>query len=328
MTDFSAPPPPLSVLALTDRIELMSTFIRIVEAGSMSAAARQLGASQPTVSRRLQLLERSLGLRLLHRSTHAMKLTEDGARCFERAKHLLAEWAAFEADLRGVGSEPEGRLRVVAPHAFGQQHLVGPLVQFMRRHPRVTVDWLLHDGAPDFLGQGIDCAIQVGPVRDPALVAIRVAEVPRIVVAAPGLLAGAAPPAQAAELAHWPWLALQQYYLKEVVLTHMTSGATCRHQFQPRLTTDSLYALRSAALLGLGICVASAWLLADDLASGKLVHLTPEWQAASLPVYIVYPYSNFYPAKLRRFVDTMRTAMPGAMGAAISGHAVLDGKVL
>ena len=110
-----------------DRMALMQTFVRIVEAGSLSAAAAQLGTTQPTVSRRLQALERSLGLPLLQRSTHRMKLTEDGERCFERAKELLANLEAFDADMRGTGDQPEGTLRVVVPHAFGQQQLVGPL---------------------------------------------------------------------------------------------------------------------------------------------------------------------------------------------------------
>src|SRR3954471_3408985 len=124
-----------------DRIELMETFVRIVEAGSLSAAALQMGATQPTVSRRLQALERSLGLRLLQRSTHAMTLTADGERCYEGAKELIASWKAFESELRGAEDEPEGLLRVVAPHAFGQQLLVGPLSEYMRDHPRVTVEW-------------------------------------------------------------------------------------------------------------------------------------------------------------------------------------------
>src|SRR5690349_1534783 len=91
--------------ATADRLELMQTFIRIVDAGSLSAAAARMGTTQPTVSRRLQALERSLGLRLLQRSTHAMKLTEDGVRCYERAKELLASWDMLEADLRGASDE-------------------------------------------------------------------------------------------------------------------------------------------------------------------------------------------------------------------------------
>ena len=292
-----------------DRIELMQTFVRIVEAGSLSAAAVQMGATQPTVSRRLQALERSLGLRLLHRSTHAMKLTEDGARCFERAKELLASWSAFEADLRGAGDEPEGTLRVVAPHAFGQQVLVGPLADYLRRHPGVAVEWLLHDREPDFIADGIDCAIQVGDRLDPMRVAIKLSEVPRIVVASPALLAGAPPPTHAAGLAQLPWIALRTFYRNEIVLTHATSGEVCRLPLQPRLSTDSLYAVQSAAVLGLGAAVVSAWAMKDDLATGRLVHLVPDWQAAPLPVHLVYPYARFYPAKLRRFVEAMRHAM-------------------
>jgi len=310
----------------TDRIELMRTFVRIVEAGSLSAVASQLGATQPTVSRRLQALERSLGLRLLQRSTHAMKLTEDGQRCYARAKEMLASWDVFEAELRGAGDEPEGLLRVVAPHAFGQALLIAPLTDFLRRHPRVTADWRLHDRAPDFIAEGIDCAIQVGEVSDPGLVAIRLAQVPRIVVAAPSVLAGRPLPRHAEELGSLPWLALSTYYRNEVVLRHETADSSgmernvervARVPIQPQLSTDSLFALRSAALLGLGVCIASAWAVAEDVAQGRLLHLAPAWQAAPLPVSLVYPYAPHYPAKLRRFVEHIRQTTPAAMGAVL-----------
>jgi len=308
-------PKPAPVAA--DRIELMQTFVRIVEAGSLSAAALQMGATQPTVSRRLQALERSLGLRLLQRSTHAMKLTEDGARCFERAKELLESWQAFESELRGVGDEPEGVLRVVAPHAFGQQLLIGPLGDYMRRYPRVTVDWLLHDRphqrTPDFIGEGIDCAIQVGEVTDASAVAIRLSEVPRIVVAAPAVLRGGPLPAHAAELAALPWLAARNFYRTEMLLTHAGSGEVCGVSFHPKLSTDSLYALRSATLQGLGVAVISAWMLGEDLQQGRLLHLAPQWVASPLPVYLVYPHARFYPAKLRRFIEAMRAELPAAV---------------
>lgn len=303
--------------ASTDRVELMQTFVRIVEAGSLSAAAAQMGTTQPTVSRRLQMLERSLGLRLLQRSTHAMKLTEDGERCYGRAKELVGSWEAFEADLRGARDEPEGTLRVVVPHAFGQQRLVGPLAAYLGRHPRVNVEWLLHDRTPDFIADGIDCAIHVGEVSDPAVVAIRLAQVPRIVVAAPSLLAqpDMQPDMQPDALAALPWLSIRTFYRTEVTLTHAASGETRQLAFRPRVSTDSLYALRSAAILGLGVAVASAWMVADDIALGRLVHLVPQWQASPLPLQLIYPYARFYPAKLRRFVETMREAVPRAMAA-------------
>jgi len=296
-----------------DRIELMQTFVRIVEAGSLSAAAAQLGTTQPTVSRRLQALERSLGLKLLQRSTHGMKLTGDGERCFAHAKELLESWRALEDDLRGATDVPRGLLRVVVPHAFGQDQLVAPLTEYLQHHAQVSVDWLLHDRRPDFIAEGIDCAVMVGTVNDPALIAVRLAEVPRIVVASPSLLP-AGPGAANAPLAELPWLALKTYYRNEVTLQHREDGREQRFAIQPRMATDSLYALRQAAQAGLGACIASHWIVADDIAQGRLVHLAPDWQASPLPVYLVYPPARFYPAKLRRFIELMRERMPGIVG--------------
>jgi len=298
---------------LTQRLDLLQTFVRIVEAGSLSAAAAQLRTTQPTVSRRLQALERSLGLRLLQRSTHAMKLTEDGQRCYEHARELLARWERFGEELRGPADEPEGHLRIQAPHAFGQVLLMAPLVAFLRRHPRVTVEWLLNDRTPNFMAEDIDCAIQVGEVSDAALVAIRMWEVPRIVAAAPALMHGRALPQHPSELAELPWLALHTFYRHELVLTPVAGGEPYRLAMRPRMSTDSLFAMRTAALMGLGACAASAWTLADDVREGRLLHLAPQWQTAPLPVNLIYPPSRFPPLRLRRFIEAMRHAMPAAM---------------
>lgn len=298
----------------TDRLDLLHTFVRIVEAGSLSAAANQMGTTQPTVSRRLQALERMLGLRLIQRSTHAMKLTEDGDRCFAHARTLLDSWQLIEADLRGLQDEPRGTLRVLAPHAFGQGQLIAPLVEFLNRHPAVSVEWLLHDRNPDFIAEGIDCAIRVGRVDDPGLVAIRLAEVPRIVVAAPGLIDARQPPGDAAALAGLPWIALRTFYRDEVQLSHAASGRSCRFPIQPRMATDSLYALRQAACAGLGAAISSSWVVAEDIEGGRLVRLAPDWEAEALPVHLVYPHARFYPARLRAFVALMRTHVPALAG--------------
>ncbi|MDN0085695.1 LysR family transcriptional regulator [Crenobacter sp. SG2305] len=291
-----------------ERIELMLTFLRIVEAGSLSAAAVQLGTTQPTISRRLQMLERSLGLRLLQRTTHTMRLTQDGERCYERAKELLAGWARFESELKGAREEPEGILRVIVPHAFGQERLIGPLARYLRQHAGMSVEWLLHDdrAIQDYIAAGIDCAIQVGEVTDPGLIAIALAQVPRIVVAAPDLLNGRPVPQDAAELVELPWLALRTFYRNEVLLTHSVTRKRKRISIKPRFSTDSLYALRSAAMQGVGVGIGSHWVMTEALASGQLIQLTPEWQAEPLPVSLVYPYARFYPARLRRFIDLIR----------------------
>ncbi len=294
----------------SDRIALLETFVRIVEAGSLSAAAAQLGSTQPTVSRRLQQLERMLGVRLLQRSTHRMALTDDGSRCYERAKDLLAGWQMLESDVRGADDQPSGHLRVVAPHAFGQQQLIGPVADYLQRYPRMTVEWLLHDRMPDFIGEGIDCAIRVGEVGDPSVIALRLAEVPRIAVTSPALLDGRPVPVHASELADLPWLALRTFYRDEVTLTHAETGEAVSFPIRPRMSTDGLQAIRNAALRGLGAAIASEWALVDDLATGQLVHLAPDWRAAPLPVHLVYPPARHQPARLRRFIDAMRVAVP------------------
>jgi DNA-binding transcriptional LysR family regulator len=290
-----------------DRFVLMQTFIRIVEAGSLSAAAARLGTTQPTISRRLQTLERSLGLRLLQRSTHSMTPTEAGARYYEQARAFVDDWGAFESDLRGAIDEPEGLLRVVVPHAFGQQHLLAPLANFLRRYPRVAVEWYLNDGSPRLIEHGLDCEIRVGPVLDPSLVAIRLADVPRVMVAAPALLDGRTP-ATPDEVAALPWLSFATYYRNDIVLTHR-QGESRTLALRPRFYTDNVYALRSAALQGLGVAVASGWVVEEDVARGDLVHLLPDWRAPALPVTLLYPHARFYPAKLRRFIDTVRDSM-------------------
>lgn len=199
---------------------------------------------------------------------------------------------------------------------------MAPLLDYLRRYPEVQVEWLLHDRRADFIAEGIDCAIQVGQVLDPAAIALRLAEVPRIVVAAPPLVAQHPPATAAQDLADWPWMALNTFYQREVCLTHAQHGMQ-RFAIQPRLSTDSLYALRSAALAGLGVGIASAWMVQEDLRAGRLQHLVEGWEAAPLPVSLVYPQAAFYPARLRCFLDAMRAAMPGLTGmrAATRGSA-------
>ncbi|UUX94435.1 LysR family transcriptional regulator [Aquabacterium sp. J223] len=306
-------PGPPAVTA--DRLALLATFVRIVEAGSLSAAAAQLQATQPTVSRRLQALERALGLRLLQRSTHSLQLTDDGRRCYERGRELLAGWAAMEADLRGLDEAPQGPLRVLAPHAFGQDRLMAVTAAFLQRHPGVSVEWLLDDDTHNLIGRGIDCAIHVGAVGDESLVAIRLSEVKRVVVGAPSLFGDAAPPRSPADLAALPWLALRTFYRDEVALQPLGGGPLQRIALKPRLSTDNLFALRTAALAGLGLAVVSHWAVVEDIAQGRLLHLVPGWEAAPLPIHLLYPYASFYPARLRRFIEAMREALPPTVSA-------------
>ncbi len=297
-----------------DRVELMRTFVRIVEAGSLSAAARQLNTTQATISRRLQSLEAMLGVKLVLRTTHAMKLTDDGERGYQHAKHIIDAWLALEDGLNVTEDEPVGTLRVRAPHAFGQQQLLTPLLSFLARYPNLSVEWMLNDKTVDFLSDNIDCAIRVGAEVDPATVSVLLAEVPRSVVASPALLAQFASIAVPEQLSSLPWIAVNTFYQHNVSLSHQHSREPVTFPITPRLSTDSIYVARNAALAGLGVVVVSSWTVTEDIAQGRLVELVPDWQAAPLPVHLVYPWARYYPTRLRKFLELMKKVMPELAG--------------
>ncbi|EMM5415509.1 LysR family transcriptional regulator [Citrobacter amalonaticus] len=297
-----------------DRVELMRTFVRIVEAGSLSAAARQLNTTQATISRRLQSLEAMLGVKLVLRTTHAMKLTDDGERGYQHAKHIIDAWLALEDGLNVTEDEPVGTLRVRAPHAFGQQQLLTPLLCFLARYPNLSVEWMLNDKTVDFLSDNIDCAIRVGAEVDPATVSVLLAEVPRSVVASPALLAQFATISVPEQLSSLPWIAVNTFYQHNVSLSHQHSREPVTFPITPRLSTDSIYVARNAALAGLGVVVVSSWTVTEDIAQGRLVELVSDWQAAPLPVHLVYPWARYYPTRLRKFLELMKKVMPELAG--------------
>lgn len=296
-----------------DRVELMRTFVRIVETGSLSAAARQLSTTQATVSRRLQSLETLLGARLLLRTTHATRLTDDGERCYQHARRVIDSWLALEDEVGQAEDEPVGVLRVRAPHAFGQEQLLKPLTEFLQRYPQLSVEWMLNDKSVDFLSDNIDCAIRVGAEVDPATVSVQLAEVPRSVVASPALLARFPKVNKPEDLQALPWIAISTFYQRHVELFDGAAQPT-RIAITPRLSTDSLYVARNTALTGLGVALVSSWTVKEDIQEGRLIPLLPEWQPTALPVHLVYPWSRYYPARLRRFLEMMKQVMPGIAG--------------
>lgn len=296
-----------------DRVELMRTFVRIVETGSLSAAARQLSTTQATVSRRLQSLETLLGARLLLRTTHATRLTDDGERCYQHARRVIDSWLALEDEVGQAEDEPVGVLRVRAPHAFGQEQLLKPLTEFLQRYPQLSVEWMLNDKSVDFLSDNIDCAIRVGAEVDPATVSVQLAEVPRSIVASPALLARFPKVSKPEDLQALPWIAISTFYQRHVELFDGAAQPT-RIAITPRLSTDSLYVARNTALTGLGVALVSSWTVKEDIQEGRLIPLLSEWQPTALPVHLVYPWSRYYPARLRRFLEMMKQVMPGIAG--------------
>ncbi|WP_343636096.1 LysR family transcriptional regulator [Roseateles sp.] len=303
-----------------DRLALLQTFLRVAEAGSFSAAAQQLATTQPTVSRRVQMLESLLGARLVERSTRGLRLTEEGERCAAQAQDLIDGWQSLAEELDG-GDELAGTLRLRVPHAFGQSQLIDPLAAFLTRHPRVSVEWMLQDQLPDFSRENVDCSLLVGEISQPNLIATQLAEVPRVLVAAPALakklpkgLDRKSPEEIAALLGAQPWLALLAFYRDGIDLTASKGEGRMHVSFRPRLGTDSLFALIESVRRGLGLALVSQWAVMDDLAQGRLVRLLPDWCASPLPISLVYPSRRLQPARLRAFLQVMREVIPTMRG--------------
>lgn len=292
-----------------DRLELMSTFIRIVESKNLSAAALSLNTTQPTVSRRLKTLEQSLGLKLIQRTTHQMQMTEEGRRFYHHAKEIIERWEVIEAEMTGARTLPTGVLRVQVPQALGIGKFNNVLAKYLQNYQQVDIEWILSDKTPDFISENLDCAIKVGNIDDPNLIAVKIFELPRIIAASRDLVLNAKKISTPTELSHHPWLSFKTHYQDRISLFHLKTKEEVTLKIHPRFSSDSLLAMREVALMGLGIGVFSKWIIEKDLRDGQLVQLCKDWQAVSLPVYLIYPQSRLKPAKLQKFIELIKSPL-------------------
>ncbi|USR65327.1 LysR family transcriptional regulator [Providencia stuartii] len=296
-----------------DRLELLNTFLRIVDSGSLSSAARQLNTTQATISRRLKTLETIMGATLLFRNTHSLKLTDCGFLCYENAKQLLANWENLQDSLNVSKHSPTGLLKIRVPHAFGQIQLLESIFDFMNENTLVTVDWSLSDELPNFLKEKLDCSIYVGDKLDPNHIAIPLGEVPRIVVSSPSI-AGLDSLETVSNLSSLPWVSLSTFYKFDVTLKHMKTHQKEKINITPRFFTDNLFSLKEAVMKGLGIAVISSWMVTEELKTGKLINVAPNWESNSLPVYMLYPYATYYPERLKSFISKIKADIKNIEG--------------
>jgi DNA-binding transcriptional LysR family regulator len=289
-----------------DRLDELAIFVAIVDEGSLAAAGRKLRRSPPAVTRALAALEERVAARLLERTTRRSRPTEAGRRLVDHARAVLA---GYGDAVREVGAGPvRGVLRVTAPLVFGRRHVTPVVASFLDVHPGVRVDLVLSDRNLDLIGDGLDVALRIGPLADSSLVARRVGEVRRMLVASPSYLAGRAAPRTPADLAR-----------HDVVFTATRpgspswqfGGATGRRavRLTPRLLLNDVEAALLAVRAGRGIGRALSYQVADDLASGTLVRLLPEIEPAPLPVQLIVPSARHLAAKSRSFVDHAARAL-------------------
>ncbi|MEM9062202.1 MAG: LysR family transcriptional regulator [Pseudomonadota bacterium] len=294
-----------------DRLSLLETFARISDRGSISAAARDLGLSQASASRQLRELEDRMGAQLIRRTTHSLALTPAGHAALADARVLIADWSAFEERHAALGDAVRGPLKVVAPVALGQTHLVDMAARFLIDHPDVTLEWELEDDPIRFAERGCDCWIKIGPVPDDTLVVRTMGRVERLIVSAPDLLRRSLKDPR--ELEAVPFIALAPFEGGSLTLTNH-EGATVSLTLRPRMTTNNIVSILRAVRLGAGAAVMPTWFVAQDLNDGQLVDVLPGWRARDLSINAAFLPARNQPKRLEAFLQFLGTgvrAMPG-----------------
>lgn len=292
-------------MRILDRFDLMRLFVRIAEAGSLSAAGRSIGLSQPSASRQLKQLETLLGVLLVQRSTHDLTLTDAGKRFLEDARTMLADWENAAETLRSERDELRGPIRVATPVALGQTLLAKIASQFLVRHPAVSLDWRLIDEPGDLVVGGYDLWIRAGPILDQNLIVRELWRIERTIVAAAGF-----PPAVHPEaLADTPSVVLRTYVPREVPLAGPRKQTKIL-KLKPAFTTDNIYAAIVAVREGVGYGILPFWAVQDDLDSGQLVQLCPSWRPPFLKLSVAYPPTRYRPVRVSAFLDYLRSEIP------------------
>ena len=298
-----------------DRLTLLQTFSRIAESGSLSAAGRDLNLSQPTVSRQLAELEDRLKTQLIRRTTHSLALTDAGRELLLDAKDLLEGWTALEDHFLNAQADITGRLKIVAPVALGQSHLARIAVAFQTTYPNVTLNWELEDGDIRFAEVGCDCWIKVGPVPDDTLIVHTIGTAERLVTLSPKLLRDNATLKTPKDIEALPFVGLTPFEGGRISLQRKT-GRSISIKPKLRMETNNIFALKEAALAGLGACVLPRWFIEAELNKGRLTDPLSQWRAPTLPIQVAYLPGRHQPKRLRAFLDVITTEIPSIPGIA------------
>ena len=282
----------------------MSIFVRTVETGSISAAARQLGLSSQMAGRHIRQIEERFGTRLLTRSTRNQSLTEVGRLYFEQCKRALAQVEAAEAILAAHSDGPRGRLRIASPPSFASNHLAPLLTRFLREFTDIQVDLTVTDTLVDVVDDGFDLAFWVGSLPSSTLNVRTLAPYRRMVVAAPDYLSGKIVPACPDDLRQHDCLDSSVSPHGPSRIWHFSRGsASYDVAIRGRLRVSDERVLVDAALSGAGVLLGCRSLLRDHVREGRLVRLLSDYEIDSLPINVLFPAQPDMPRQVRRFLD-------------------------
>jgi DNA-binding transcriptional LysR family regulator len=286
-----------------DLVAAMQVFVRVAEAGGFTSVARETHTTQPTVSRLVAALEDHLGARLLHRSTRAVSLTDDGKQFYELARRALEAITEAENAVGKRRARAFGRLRLGTPVAFGRLHVVPRMPSFFELNSEVQVELVMSDSFVDLVGEGIDLAIRIGEIGDPTLIARRIGDTRRVTVASGPYLARWGEPVHPTDLAKHDC----------IIYTRLSTGNAWHFAgpdgeivvpVQGRYHADNSEGVREGVLGGLGVAVIPIWLFNDDeLSRGAVRVILRDFEPKTLPIHAVYPSRRLVPTKVRAMIE-------------------------
>lgn len=285
-----------------DRLQAMEMFVRVVETGSFSKAAKEFATTQPTVSKQVAATESRLKVRLLNRNTRGVSLTESGALYYEKCKNIVRE--ADEADniVKLRQTQAQGLLRIGTSVAFGRRVIVPLALDFMARHPQVQVDLSFEDRYIDLVAQGLDVAVRMGKLADSSLGARFLGMNPWVLVASPKYLKKQGTPKRPAELSAHDALIYSTVQGDDVWRFFSAKGEPVTVHVSGRLRANNLSAVLAAARNSLGVAALPRYVAMDSLASGHVVELLREYALPEQEINAVFPSPKLVPGKVQAFV--------------------------
>jgi DNA-binding transcriptional LysR family regulator len=291
-----------------DKLHLMSVFVAVAEEESFAGGARRLALSPPAVTRCIASLETRLGVKLLDRTTRYVRVTEAGKRYLDDARRIIAEVAEADDAVVGINGEPKGHLTITAPVLFGGMYVTPVVVEYLQRYPEMSVTALFLDRVVNLIDEGIDVGIRIGPLADSSMKALKVSEVRRVVCASPEYLKKNGVPQHPRELAKHQTI-IPAIVSASVEWKFQSEGETISVRIKPRLNVTSNDAAIEAARCGFGITRLLSYQSSASVAAGSLKVILGKFEPDPLPVHIVHREDRHKSARVRTFVDLMKTRL-------------------
>lgn len=286
-----------------DRFEEMRTFVRVVEAGSLSAAADRLNIAKSAVSRRLSDLENRLGVQLLNRTTRRLNLTDSGSLFYQRCQRILADLDETEHFVSSEHTKLRGTIRIAAPLSFGIQHLSPVLDDFLKEHPELSLDLDLNDRTVNLMDEAVDLGIRIGKLQDSSMMARKLAQTKQIFCASPEYLERYGEPQTPEDLKNHFGLSYSNVSEGQLWLFTNEVGRSYSVHVPFRMRANNGDVLLKAALDGLGVVATVSFICYREIEQGLLRQILCDYKTEEVGIYAIYPSQRHLPGRVRLLID-------------------------